>query len=165
MDEITPYELDFVPDKIDDIRYCILDYSDPANPDCMFVPLVFLEIFSAPAAVLQIGEHTLKMPMEWNLIITDSELTDHEVMPITSLNDRGFSAFTLDPVRGFKPEVHLIEIVDIYQDVKWHFPKMKKGHMLAVPLDEKKAATCAFFVSGKEANKIPAVLDNISDLW
>jgi len=156
------YELDFVPEEIDDIRYCVLDYSDKHNPDYYFMPLVFLEIFSAPAAVLQIGNATFKMPIDWSLIICDSEVGEPEVIPITSLNDRGFTAFALNPISSYMPSYPKIEIVNIYSEVKWHFPKLKQGHLLAVPLSDKPGAECAFFV--KETNKVPDVMD-IGDLW
>ncbi len=156
------YELDFVPDEIDDIRYCVLDYSDKHNPDYFFMPLVFLEIFNAPAAVLQIGKHQFKMPIDWSLIISDADLGDPEVVPITSLNDRGFNAFTLNPISSYMPDYQPVEIVNIYNEVKWHFPKLKHGHLLGVPLSDEPGAMCAFFV--KETSKIPDVLD-ITQLW
>ena len=158
----TVYDIDFVPDAIDDIRYCVLDYTDKKNPDYFFVPLVFLEIFSAPAAVLQVGNNKFKMPIDWHLIISDSSVGDPEIMPITSLNDRGFSAFTLNPISSYMPEYQSVEIVDIYNDVKWHFPKLLAGHLLAVPLSDDESPQCAFFV--KETSKVPDVL-NIEDLW
>lgn len=160
--ENQTYELDFVPDEIDDIRYCVLDYSDKNNPDYYFMPLVFLEIFNAPAAVLQIGKSSFKMPIDWSLIICDSEIGEPEVIPITSLNDRGFTAFTLNPISSYMPSYQSIEITNIYSEVKWHFPKLKQGHLLAVPLEDGEGSQCAFFV--KETNKIPDVLD-ISQLW
>ena len=160
--ENQTYELDFVPDEIDDIRYCVLDYSDKHNPDYYFMPLVFLEIFNAPAAVLQVGEYTFKMPIDWSVIICDSEIGEPEVIPITSLNDRGFSAFTLNPISSYMPSYQPIEITNIYSEVKWHFPKLKHGHLLAVPLGDEPGSNCAFFI--KETSKIPDVLD-ISQLW
>jgi len=44
------------------------------------------------------------------------------------------------------PEFHNIDIVDIYTEVKWYFPKMKTGQLLAVPLTEGKNPVCAYFV-------------------
>ena len=38
------YDLDFVPEEVDDIRYCVLDYSDSKNADYIFVPLVFFQL-------------------------------------------------------------------------------------------------------------------------
>lgn len=158
----TTYELDFVPDKVDDLRYCVLDYTNKQDPDYFFMPLVFLEIFNAPAAVLRVGENTFKMPIDWNVVICDPDVGDPEVIPITSLNDRGFKAFTLNPISGYMPEYQPIEIVNVYNEVKWYFPKLKNGHLLAVPNSDSPQSACSFFV--KETSKIPDVLD-ITELW
>ena len=156
------YELDDIPEVVDDLRYGVLDYSNPKNVDYYFIPLVFLESFYSPAAVLQIGNNTLSIPLDWSLIVCDPMVGDPEVLPVTSLNDRGFKAFVFNPLTGFLPEFTEIEIVNIYQEVKWYFPKLKFGHILAVPLLEKDDSPCVFFV--KETNKIPDVLST-EDLW
>ena len=54
----TVYEIDHVPDEIDDIRFCVFDTSDPEWMDYYFLPLIFLESFYAPAICLQIGNNT-----------------------------------------------------------------------------------------------------------
>ena len=156
------FELDFVPDEIDDIRYCILDYSNIEEPDYYFVPLVFLETFNSPAAVLKIGNHMLKMPMGWKVIICDDEGGEPEIISILHTNDRGFKAFCLNPISSMLPEYQPIDIVDIYQDSKWHFPKLRPGHILAVPLTDQDRSLCAFFVN--ETNKLPDQLD-LGLLW
>ncbi len=156
------YELDFVPEEIDDIRYSVLDYSNKNDADYFFVPLVFLEIFNAPAAVLRIGNHMVKMPLDWSLIICEPDVGDPEVVPITSLNDRGFHAFTFNPITGFLPQFQNVEITNVFQEVKWTFPKLKFGHFLAVPLGDEEGSNCAFFV--KETSKVPDVLDTYH-LW
>ena len=102
--ENQSYDLDYVPEEIDDIRYCVLDYSNKNEADYFFVPLVFLEIFNAPAAVLKIGNNMVKMPLDWSLIICEPDVGEPEVVPITSLNDRGFHAFTFNPITGFLPK-------------------------------------------------------------
>lgn len=156
------YELDFVPEEIEDIRYSVLDYSNKNDADYFFVPLVFLEIFNAPAAVLRIGNHMVKMPLDWSLIICEPDVGDPEVVPITSLNDRGFHAFTFNPITGFLPQFQNVEITNVFQEVKWTFPKLKFGHFLAVPLSDEEGSNCAFFV--KETSKVPDILDTYH-LW
>lgn len=156
------YDLEYVPEEIEDIRYCVLDYSDKDNADYIFVPLVFLESFSSPAAVLKIGNYTTKVPLDWNLVVCDPGVGDPEILPITSLNDRGFKGFVFNPITGFIPEFIEVEIVNIYQDVKWYFPKLKYGHILAVPLEEKTNPKCLYFV--KETTKLPDILST-EDLW
>jgi len=143
--ENQSYELDFVPEEIEDVRYGVLDYSNKNDADYFFVPLVFLEIFNAPAAVLRIGNHMVKMPLDWSLIICEPDVGEPEVVPITSLNDRGFHAFTFNPITGFLPQFQNVEITNVFQEVKWHFPKLKFGHFLAVPLGDEEGSNCAFF--------------------
>ncbi len=160
--ENESYDLDYVPDEIQDVRYCVLDYSDKDNADYIFVPLVFLESFNAPAAVLKIGQYTVSVPLDWHIVVCDPMVGDPEVLPITSLNDRGFKAFLINPISGFMPEFTEVEIVNIYQDMKWYFPKLKYGHILAVPIEDTEKPKCVYFV--KETNKIPDVLST-DDLW
>ncbi len=141
------YDLSSIPEEVDDIRFCVLDNSDPKDPDYFFIPLIFLESFNSPALVLRIGQHEIQMPIDWQMLIGEHDLGDLEVVPLTSLNDRGFSAFAFNPISSFRPNFFPIEVVDIYQDVKWFFPKLKPGQMLAIPLDPTaEKPLCVFFV-------------------
>jgi len=160
--ENKTYELDEIPDQVEDLRYGILDYSDPKNVDYYFVPLVFLESFYSPAAVLQIGGKLINVPLDWSMVICDPEVGEPEVVSLMSLNDRGFSAFAFNPITGFVPKYLEIQMVNIFTDVKWYAPKLKYGHLLCVPLEEGENPDCVLFV--KEANKIPEVLD-INVIW
>ena len=153
----TSYELNEIPEEVDDIRFCVLDNSDPKDPDYFFIPLIFLESFNSPALVLKIGEATIKMPIDWQLLIGEKDLGDLEVVPLTSINDRGFSAFAFNPISSFRPEFFPVDVVDIYQDVKWYFPKLKNGHLLAVPLSGGPKPKCAYFV--KEVSRQSEIVD------
>ena len=161
--ENRPFKLEKIPEWVDEkLRFAVLDNSDPGNPDFFYIPLIFLESFNAPAAVLEIGQWKIKMPLDWKMLIGEQGQPEMHVLPITSLNDRGFKSFIFNPLTGFLPTFAEIEIVNIYQEVKWYFPKLKFGHILAVPLFETKNSPCIFFV--KETNKIPDVLST-EDLW
>jgi hypothetical protein len=142
------FNLDNLPETIeDDVRFSVLDNSDPKNPDFFFVPLIFLESFSAPAMVLDIGGKEVTIPVDWNVAVGCSESgNDLEVLPLTSINDRGFEAFLFNPLTSFKTDFAEIKIVNFYTDVKWYFPKMKNGQLLSVPITEGKNPLCAFFV-------------------
>jgi len=142
------FNLDDLPDQIeDDVRFSVLDNSDPKNPDFFFVPLIFLESFSAPAMVLDIGGQEITMPVDWSIAVGCSESgTDLEILPLTSINDRGFEAFLYNPLKSFKTDFASINIVNFYTDVKWYFPKMKNGQLLSVPITEGTNPLCAFFV-------------------
>ena len=157
-----PYELDSVPEEIDDIRYSVLDYTDPNDADYIFMPLVFLESFNAPAAVCRIGPHKLNIPLDWSLVISEPDVGDAEVLPLMSLNDRNFKAFCLNPLTDIMPSFLPIGIENIFSETKWFFPKLKPGHILTIPLEDKPKPACAFFL--KETNKVPEVL-KIDQIW
>jgi len=141
------FELDNLPEQIDDIRFSVLDNSNPEEPDFFFIPLIFLESFNAPAMVIEINGHQITMPVDWSIAVGCSESgNDLEVLPLTSINDRGFEAFLFNPLSSFKTEFGIINIVNFYTDVKWYFPKMKNGQLLNVPLTDGDDPMCAFFV-------------------
>ena len=150
--ENETYDIDCVPDEIDDIRYCVLEGSDPEFVDFYFLPLIFLESFYAPAICLQIGEYNIQMPMDWSILLCDEDLDGIETLPLASLNNRGFNVLTMNPMASRIPGSSQVSIINVYQDVKWFFPKLKNGHLLAVPLEDGPEPVCAYFV--KEANKV-----------
>jgi len=150
--ENQPYELDTLPEEIDDMRFAILDNSDPACPDYHYIPLIFLESFNSPALVLRIGDNVIKMPMDWQILIGESDLGDLEVLPLTSINDRGFCAFQFNPLTSFRPSFPGIEILDVYHEVAWYAPKLKNGQMLAVPISNGPNPECVYFVKDISRN-------------
>ena len=156
--ENKTFFLNDLPDVVDeDLRYAVLDNSDNQNPDYFFLPLIFLESFTGPAVVLRIGKHEITVPLDWCTIVGDPAGPELEVLPLTSLNDRGFRTFTFNPLGSFRPEFYDIDIINVYQDVKWYFPKLKNGHLLAVPLHDGAEPLCALFI--KDVGKIPESLD------
>jgi hypothetical protein len=153
----TAFSMNDVPDEVGDIRYCVLDYTDQNNVDYVFIPLLFLESFNKSAVDIRIGEHRLLMPSDWSIVIGDKNSGDLEVLSLKQINDREFSVFTMNPISGYMPEFLDIEIINVFPDVKWYFPKLKYGHILSVPLSTGANSPCAFFV--KDTNKIPESLD------
>ena len=50
----TCFSLNNLPEELEeDVRFSVLDNSDPNEPDFFFMPLIFLESFSSPA--IEIG--------------------------------------------------------------------------------------------------------------
>jgi len=141
-----------LPEEVDDLRFSILDNSDATSPDYFYIPLIFLESFSAPALVLRIGPHTIKMPVDWKILIGEPDVGDLEALPLTSINDRGFKAFEFNPLTSFSPTFLDIEILDIYQEVKWYAPKLKNGQFLCVPLSTGAKPQCVYFVKDISRN-------------
>lgn len=157
LDNIS-YEMNDMPNEIDELNFCVLDNSNPKEPDYFFIPLIFMESFNSPALVLRIGPHTVKMPVDWQLLIGEKDTGDLEVIPLTSINDRGFSSFAFNPRSSYRPDFYPVEIIDIYQDVKWYFPKLKPGQMLAVPLEEGvQGPMCSYFV--KDISRQSEIID------
>jgi hypothetical protein len=159
----TAFDLNELPEDVEeDTRFSVLDNSTPSEPDFFFIPLIFLESFNAPAIVLRVGEHEIQMPLDWSMVVGDKDCgMDPEVLPLTSINERGFDAMLFNPVKGFKVEYAPIEIVNIYQDVKWYFPKMKNNQLLTVPIREGFNPPCAFFVKEISRQSEVVQLDKI----
>mgnify|MGYP003334874226 FL=1 len=148
----TAYPMDQIPDEIDEVRFCVLDNSDPKDPDYFYIPLIFLESFNSPALVLRIGEHVIRMPVDWQILIGEPDLGDLEVLPLTSINDRGFKAFQFNPLSSFRPSFLDIEIVDVYHEVSWYAPKLKNGQLLCVPVSDGDNPDCVYFVKDISRN-------------
>lgn len=155
--ENSSYLINQIPDKIDDIRFCVLDYSNQNDVDYYFLPLIFLESFHSPCIDIKIGPYSVQMPLDWSMIIGDMHMGDLEVMPLVYLMDKDFDAFCFNPIKGYMPKFHKVEISNVWPDVKWYFPKLKNGHLLAIPIEEGDNPICAFFT--KELSKIPDTLD------
>jgi hypothetical protein len=157
LDTNTKYNLAHLPEEVDDVRFAILDNSNPQNVDYYFIPLIFLESFNAPALVLKVGDHRIKMPLDWQILIGESEHGDLETLPLSSLNDRGFSAYEFNPLSSFSPTFLPIEIEDIYHDVTWYAPRLKNGQFLCVPIEDKPKPKCIYFV--KEISRNCEIVD------
>lgn len=144
----TTFSLNNLPDEVDEsTRFAVLDNSNPLEPDFYFMPLIFLESFNSPAMVLRIGENEIAMPLDWSIAVGDSSCaSDIEILPLTSLNDRGFEALCFNPLSSFRVEFKKIEIVNFYNDVRWYFPKMKNGQLLATPTHFGEKPDCVYFV-------------------
>lgn len=142
---------------MDDLRFAILDNSNPSSVDYHYIPLIFLESFNAPALVLKIGDFKIKMPVDWQILIGEKEHGDLETLPLTSINDRGFNAFIFNPLTSFSPTFLPIEIVDIYHDVMWYAPRLKNGQFLCVPLEDGPKPKCAYFI--KEVSRNCEIVD------
>lgn len=147
MPENKAFDIDFIPEIADEYYFCILSASKEKDIDHYFKPLVFLESYYSPAVVLRIGEFTIKMPLDWNILVTDEEFSSVEAVPLTSLNDRGFLALIYNPLEYRLPRVEEVEIVSVFNELKWYSPKVNDGNMLIVPLEGGDSPRCCAFSS------------------
>ena len=151
------YDLENLPEEIDDLRFAILDNSNPNAADYFYIPLIFLESFNAPALVLKIADKVIKMPIDWQILIGEQEHVDLETLPLSSLNERGFNAFTFNPLSSYTPSFLPVEIMDIYPDVTWYAPRLRNGQFLCVPIEEGEKPRCVYFV--KEISRNCEIVD------
>jgi len=157
LSENKTFDMNELPNQIDDLRYCVLDYSNQSDVDFYFIPLIFLEVYERPAVDLSIGKYRIRMPLDWSIVIGDKNIGNIEIIELKHLNGRDFDAFTMNPINGYIPDFMEISIDNIYPNVVWNLPKLKWGHILAVPLRSGENAPCAFFV--RDTNKLPESLD------
>lgn len=155
--EDKSYELNELPDTIDDIRFAVFDNSNPKDADYFFIPLIFLESFTSPALVLNIGGNMIKMPIDWHLLIGEEETGDLEAIPLTSINDRNFKAFSFNSLSGYSADFLPVEVMDVYNEVQWYNPKLKNGQYLAVPLNDKEQPDVVYFI--KDVSRNSQVVD------
>lgn len=155
--ENKSYSISQIPDRVEDLTYCVLDYSNQADVDYYFLPLIFLESFYSPCIDIKIGKFNIQMPLDWSIIIGDMNLGDLEIMPLVYLMDKDFDVFCFNPINGYMPKFQKLEIINTWPDIKWYFPKLKHGHLLAVPLSDGPKPLCCFFA--KEINKLPDNID------
>jgi hypothetical protein len=63
-----------------------------------------------------------------------------------------------NPLTDYRPGFEPIEIMDIYQDVKWYFPKLRPGQLLSIPLETNvQKPKCAYFV--KDISRQSEIVD------
>jgi hypothetical protein len=152
------YELDNIPDIIeDDLRFCVLDYSNQNDVDFLFPPVVFLDQFSRPCADLKIGDFHVQVPLDWAIVIADKNTGCLEIIDIKHINDREFQAFCFNPIEGYMPAFLDLELSDVFSDVSWNVPKLANGQLLAVPLNLNPKPLCVLLV--RDTNKLPESLD------
>jgi len=143
------FNLNNLPEEIeDDIRFSVLDNSTPSDPDFFFLPLIFLESFNSPAIELELDhKHKILMPLDWCILVGDrSASNDLEILPLTSINDRSFDAFSFNPISSYTHKFFHVSITNIYNDVKWYFPKTKNAQLISIPIEDKTDPMCAFFI-------------------
>lgn len=154
----TTYDTNCLPEMLDfDLRFCVLDYSNPQDADFFFLPYFFTEVFPRPSADLKIGPYRVQMPLDWSIIIADKNFGHMEIIELKDLRDRPFEVFVFNPISGYMPEFHEITHLNNFPDVTWNMPKLKYGHILAVPLVATERPPCAFFV--RDVHRLPESLD------
>jgi len=163
--ENTVLDVNQISDNFDeDIRYSVLDLSDPKNYDFYFMPLVYLESFNAPALVLQVGKNLVKVPCvehpnDWKIFIGDSTVGEIEAISVEDLNSSNnlFTALSFNPISSFTFKYHEIKIVDVFSEIRWHMPTLPPNYVLSVPIDNSAKPDCIFLTYGATSRKIDTI--------
>jgi hypothetical protein len=115
--ENRAFYMNDIPDEVDDLRYCVLDYSNQQDVDFFFIPLIFLDNFPRPAADLQLGPYRLQVPLDWSIVIVDKMSGMMEILELKNINDREFTAFGLNPINGYMPhflDINIVSKIEIW---------------------------------------------------
>ena len=160
--ENEAYDIANLPDEVDDFRYCTFDVGVDGHMDYYFTPLVFLESWQYPAAVLQIGEYKVQVPLDWSILVCDEDYTTVELVQVSDLNDRGFCTLVYNPYVPSIPSLCEVSVVNVFSEVRWFFPKVANNSLLVVPVDNCTAPPCVLLASDKV--KFPTDV-GISDLF
>ena len=139
----NPYNLVYLPKEVDNFYFGIFEANKKKKiKDHYFPLLTYLESYSYPALVLNIGNKKIKLPMDWHILITDENFYDIEIMKLTSLNNRGFCSLVYNPISDIVPEAIPIKIVDVYNEIQWYPPKLREASFLVMPIEEKANPKC-----------------------
>ncbi len=154
---LTPENKSFdtarIPNITNTLHYAVLDYSNPDEVDYRFPPLVFIEDYPKANIELKIGPYIIQVPANWSILLGEQDFGDLEALPLTSLNGRVFTAFVFNPCKGYMPKFLTVDIIGIYQEIRWTIPTLQQDHLLAVPLRGGDNPDCVFFIDNK--NKLP----------
>lgn len=138
------------------VHYSVFDYSDKANCDYYFRPLVMTETFNNVTIDFQMGPYRIMLPQEWSIILGDPETGDVELIPIDEINTRNFHVLSLNPIRGMHRFIP-IKPVDVFTDVSWTVPKLAFHNFLLVPLHTGPNPDCIFLINEKDQKKISSL--------
>ena len=153
----SSYSIDQIPNKSNDIRFCVFDCTVVESSDYIFIPLVFLESYTYDIAELKIGNYILHIPLNWHILVSDGTQRELEILPIEEISGRGFKAFAMNPMTGFMPYFLDVDVINICSDIHWFAPKLRHGHILSVPIENKKNPLCVYLVS--DNSKLPETID------
>lgn len=144
-----------------DMNYAVLDVSQKNKyniVDYYFNPLVFLETFNYRGVELSIGNKKLMLPLNWSIVMADSETADVAVIPIEDINPaRQLHAFVFNPLSGYIPTFEPVKINEIFSDIDWVFPKIENQRFLVIPIEDKERPRCILVINELEQKKLPPI--------
>lgn len=149
-----------------EVYYAVLDFSKPRSPDYFFKPIIFIDTYTSPAAMLQVGPYTTLVPFRWSVVVTYADIA--ELVAVEDIVSKDHDAFCVNPITSYMPDRLPIRYKGSL-DVSWSYPTLGKSDMLVLPVgeaptrpgDREKGPTC---ILAGERIKIPETID-LSLLW
>ena len=137
------------------IFFSVFDFSNKAEYDYYFKPLIMIETFNDAILEFQIGPHKLTLPKEWSIILGDPETGDIELIPIEEINTRTFHAFTMNPIKTTLHKFLPLKITDVFSDVSCTVPRLAFHNFLVSPLTSGPNPDCIFLINERDQKKLP----------
>lgn len=151
-------DLTTIGDEIPETQFTVVDLGSDAKSyegsDILFPRLVYVEDYTGPAIECDVAGSTVVLPLAWNIFIGEEDISEVELIPITALNARDFSAIVTNPIDGFRHYFSLVRVRAIYQEYDWVLPKIKNGQALAIPINDDKENPLCLYIT-HSTSKIP----------
>lgn len=151
-------DLTTIDDEIPETQFTVVDLGSDAKSyegaDVLFPRLIYVEDYTGPAIECDVGKYRVVLPLAWHIFIGEENLSEVELIPITALNARDFSAIITNPIDGFRHYFNTVRVRSFYPEYDWVLPKIKNGQALAIPLnDDEKNPLCLYVTHS--TSKIP----------
>jgi len=160
-EENTAVDLNLVPNECD-IYFWVYDAAKDVR-DYHVSQLIMLDNFYSPVVKLNFSygtskknfrQYSLNVPADYQLLIGDSSFNDLELIPVTSLSDRGFTAFENNPLSSYRVTFWNVNASDVLPNVKWFMPRVHPSQLLCIPLSSDPKSPCVYL-----AREVPKSLE------
>jgi hypothetical protein len=101
--------------------------------DYTLTPLLVLEATTSPSIKLKIQNFEFILPANWNILVTDKETTQLDVVEISELAGKEFTALTYGPDCA-TIEMSPIALIDYFPNKQNVGPALNKHQMLCHPI-------------------------------
>lgn len=106
---------------------------DLAMRDFTLTPLLVLEEVSCPTLTLEVEGVQLDVPANWNILIYDGTTGDIDIVPVSWVGHKDFTAFAYGPTKTIPRPAHL-RLVDYKPYSTTVAPALNKHQMLCHPI-------------------------------
>lgn len=163
--ENRPFNIDAIVEGVNKQKYCVLDLSDPKDIDYRYESCLMFNEYEYPAVELSIGPYTLEVPMNWRILTGDAVFGDLEIVDIDELTNFEYQAFVFNPYKSSRPKFLPVSIQNSYTSMtSWFVPKLKKKHMLGVPLGIEREWPLATDFASQERRPYPECIWLVDDI-